>query len=280
MAARRNVITAGMLGNNTLLFAAALSLATIVVGCGDNTHPAKTHAPSKTVSSATPYSSNYLNSVLTNGMAKQMILVKFGPPMDGKEVAPGIICLDYFSGATPEEITNDDSLVGFQILLQSNSLIRWSPVLTSTTRAPMQQKNAVPAAANARISSSNEGIGFYVVTEQSINGGKYIDTARFPQLGYIHSVPDMEIRKIKSVDKQSLGAGTGKNQLLISLRSEDAKALSQFSRTNIGNRILITVGGVPIMAPRIESPIDTPSFLITAISPQEADAVFLALKQK
>src|SRR5450432_4082242 len=127
--------------------------------------------------------------------------------------------------------------------------------------AGCQQKAVVP-------------LSFYIVSDEKVDDGQFIDTPAFPKLGYIHAAPDLVISKIESVapntfkgqaimidtnGKRTVEPMQEKSALDILMQPDDAKKFSTFTEQVVGKRILIMLGNAPLIAPRIMAPIETPS---------------------
>jgi hypothetical protein len=111
------------------------------------------------------------------------------------------------------------------------------------------------------------------VSEEKIDGGRFIDTLDFPKLGYIAAKPDLIITQLVAVSESvahSSMAKVDKNGKLIGLTplpdipaldvtilAEDAQKLTALTEQNIGKKVLLMLGDVPLMAPSINSPISS-----------------------
>lgn len=116
-------------------------------------------------------------------------------------------------------------------------------------------------------------IKFFVVKDNPIVDGRYIDTTQFPKTGYIESAPDLTISKVKEVITREKTftskekATTRFYNFGITLTSDDSVRFGLFTKTNISKRILIMVSDDIISAPRIVGSIDTGSFGIDCSDP-------------
>lgn len=117
-------------------------------------------------------------------------------------------------------------------------------------------------------SAAGVPLNFYIVSGDKIDSGQFIDTTNFPKLGYIHATPDLAITELQSVEtnvSQSVISGKKIDQLavVIFMQQNDAKKFSTLTENAIGKKVLITLGDKPLIAPRIEMPINTPSLQIS-----------------
>ena len=126
----------------------------------------------------------------------------------------------------------------------------------------------VPEACCANPSDTNvPALKFFVVSETAIADGRFIDTVNFPKLGYI-SQPALVVTNLQSVENDtahSISYFEGKRSdkfspaLLITMHPVDATRFSEVAGQHIGSRILLMLGDMPLIAPRVRSPIASPS---------------------
>jgi hypothetical protein len=121
-------------------------------------------------------------------------------------------------------------------------------------------------------------LSFYVVTDEKVDGGRFIDTPDFPKLGYIATKPDLVITQLVAVSETVSSAGminSGKGgkqietplpdvpTLNIQILPEDAQKFETLTKDSIGKRVLLMLGDVPLIAPRVNEPISKQSFTLT-----------------
>ena len=121
-------------------------------------------------------------------------------------------------------------------------------------------------------------LSFYVVSEEKVDGGRFIDTSDFPKLGYITPKPDLVIKQLVAVSEtisHSSMVKIGKDGKLIEtplpgvpaidvqILPADAQKFEALTKRNIGKRVLLMVDDMPLIAPVVQSPISTLSFQIT-----------------
>lgn len=121
--------------------------------------------------------------------------------------------------------------------------------------------------------SSLPTVAFYVVSEEQIEGGRFIDTKEFPKLGYIRRTPDLALTALEAVtvandvlgkfvrEQQNrngglAGLGSDWRTLYIKLLPEDARKFEVLTKNNLGKRILLMLGEQPLTAPLVGAPIN------------------------
>ena len=119
---------------------------------------------------------------------------------------------------------------------------------------------------------------FHVVSEDEIDGGQFIDTPDFPQLGYIANAPDLVVTRLEAVvpdvsrqqdimvdkaGKETVMPMQTRPAITIRMRAEDAKKFSTLTEQAIGKRVLLMLGDTPLIAPMVQGPISTPSLILT-----------------
>ena len=124
-------------------------------------------------------------------------------------------------------------------------------------------------------SAASPALQFYIVSEEKIDGGQFIDTPDLPKLGYISSVPVLTITNLESVDlgspkpqimldeNRKVVSSNSVSSLNISLNSDDAKKFSAITEQAIGKQLLMMLDNSPLIAPRINGPISTKQIQLT-----------------
>jgi len=108
--------------------------------------------------------------------------------------------------------------------------------------------------------TKNIGLSFYVVSEEKIDGGRFIDTLDFPKLGYIAARPDLIITQLASVSDSSSPANPS---VSITIMPGDSQKFEALTKSCIGKQVLLMLDDTPLLAPRILAPVSTQSFLLT-----------------
>ena len=106
--------------------------------------------------------------------------------------------------------------------------------------------------------SAAKPLSYYVVSEVSINGGRFIDTPDFPKLGYVRPVPDLVIGSLKAagiyklhtvadVEGSSQHTESWGQAISITLFAADAERVAELKRQNIGKNDLVwMLGDTPL----------------------------------
>ncbi len=120
---------------------------------------------------------------------------------------------------------------------------------------------------------AQHSLSLYIVSKEKIEGWKFIDSPKFPKLGYISPAPDLVISKLKNVETftaRSILTTTDTDGQVkttrretpafkITLLEEDAPGFTAFSRRAWKQRVLIMLGDHPLIAPRMFSVLTEPT---------------------
>ena len=127
---------------------------------------------------------------------------------------------------------------------------------------------------------------FYVVSEEPITGGRYVDTPECPRVGYITNAPSLVITRLQSVSTNASHVVHGdsapeqiKTDVLIQMFQPDAKRFADLTRQNIGRRLLISLGDRPLMAPVVQAPIESGNIQISLGEGKDAREIAAILKR-
>jgi preprotein translocase subunit SecD len=105
-----------------------------------------------------------------------------------------------------------------------------------------------------------------VVSAAPIKGGRFIDTAEFPKLGYISNAPSYVLTRLQEVwtnDVTSVshyqGTVTTNIYPAVSLKMlpSEAEGFAEFTRQNTNRRVVAALRGTLLVAPMIRAPIET-----------------------
>jgi hypothetical protein len=129
----------------------------------------------------------------------------------------------------------------------------------------------------ARADTPDALLTFYTVSEQRIDGGRFIDTATIPKAGYIAAKPDLTVGTLRDVYPQesagfSVMTDTNGNHtvvtstpvpaLTIVLSLRDAKRFAALTERAVGKRLLVMLGDKQLTAPVVRSPIEAGTMMI------------------
>jgi hypothetical protein len=118
--------------------------------------------------------------------------------------------------------------------------------------------------------SASGPLSFYVVSEEKLEGGRFIDMADFPKLGYIAAKPDLVVMNLEAVhpdvtprrdvfvDENGKKTPVPVNErasLIIRMLPDDAKQFTMLTEKAVGKKVLIMLGDTPLTAPMIPRPI-------------------------
>jgi hypothetical protein len=95
------------------------------------------------------------------------------------------------------------------------------------------------------------------VSDASIAGGRYVDTAETPRLGYIGAKPDLVLEHLESVSFETSKFFTPPQPIVnITMRKESITSFASLTGRASGNRVLIMFGDVALTAPRVAERIE------------------------
>ena len=107
-------------------------------------------------------------------------------------------------------------------------------------------------------------LSFYVVSDQKIEGGRFIDTPDFPKLGYIAATPDLVVKRLESVTLDaSPPFSETRPAVSIAMCPEDAPSFTALTERAIEKKLLLMQGGTPLIAPRVKARIATARLMLT-----------------
>src|SRR5579859_3912258 len=128
-----------------------------------------------------------------------------------------------------------------------------------------------------RAATTNAPLIFYVISEEKVAGGRFIDTAAIPKAGYIAAKSDLTLSSLRDVYPQesslfsvmtdtngnhSVVSNTPAPALAVVLSPEDAKRFAALTERAVGKRLLVMLGDKPLTAPIVRTPIDGGTMVI------------------
>ena len=135
---------------------------------------------------------------------------------------------------------------------------------------------------------STNALRFYVVSDEPIAGGRYVDTVPLPKLGYISNEPSLLITGLQSVSTntgRTITHYNGKREetvqpgVTVQFLAADSRHFAEFTRQNIGHRILLMLGDRPLIAPIVQTPIEGGNVTITLHVQKDAEDLLKELKK-
>jgi hypothetical protein len=144
------------------------------------------------------------------------------------------------------------------------------------------------------VDTESATLAFYIVSDDKIDGGRFIDTLDFPKIGYIAAQPDLVVTQLVAVSESSVRFQSGEvgkdgkekdtpwrdaPALLVLILPADAQKFESLTERNVGKRVLMMLGKTPLIAPWINMPITTQSFEIRLGDDGNKKAIEDALKR-
>ena len=163
----------------------------------------------------------------------------------------------------PEAVSSDGSntFSGFQIVYKDDRLVKWDPIIGRS-----EKYVEWPSHGNSvftKLPSNTNVLSLSLVSATNLINSTYIETPDLPHLGFVSIVPDLSISNIKSVDIKE-------DKMLIRLAESDGKVLGEITSKNLGERLLISMNRVPILAPPITMPITTGQIQISRLTSNQS----------
>jgi preprotein translocase subunit SecD len=127
---------------------------------------------------------------------------------------------------------------------------------------------------------------FYVVSDEPIAGGRYVNTPECPNVGYVTNTPNLVITRLQSVSTNASHVvhhdkipDEIKTDVVIQMFEADAKRFADLTRQNIGRRILMSLGDRPLMAPVVQAPIESGGIQISVNEGKDIENIAAVLKR-
>ena len=106
-------------------------------------------------------------------------------------------------------------------------------------------------------------LSFYLVSDEKIDGGRFIDAPDFPKLGYIAASPDLVITRLETVSLEtSIPYSRERPAISIVMHSEDAQQFTALTERAAGKTLLVMLGDTPLTAPKVMERIPTASMML------------------
>jgi hypothetical protein len=122
-----------------------------------------------------------------------------------------------------------------------------------------------------------------IVSTDPIGGGKFVNTARFPKLGFVRATPDLVVTEIEKAEVQEQAAdsqgGRTNWSFEVDLRGSDARLLGELTATNVPCRVLIQVDDKILAAPLVTTPIANGRVAFECSDPEAAREFETALSR-
>jgi hypothetical protein len=111
---------------------------------------------------------------------------------------------------------------------------------------------------------TNSTLAFYVVSQEKIDGGRFIDTLDIPRHGYIAAKPDLAVTNLQEVfndksrnivmepDKDGktnwIASSDLPQYLVVKLRPDDVKQFMALTKRSVGRQLVVMLGGKTLTA--------------------------------
>jgi hypothetical protein len=205
-----------------------------------------------------------LQQILVPGMVTNDIVIKLGKPHHIELIGEGKMMWRY--SLTPFSADSEMSgsyVIGVIAGITNGHLAKWGCDYSDIQKESKVESFSKDDSVLVDGHNSKNVIELYIVVEGQIAGGKYVDTQKFPKLGYISHMPSLKITKVKELTINEHDKNNTKYwKFGITLNPDDATTFEHLTKTAISKRVLIMVAGEPISAPKIVAPIDVGSFTI------------------
>jgi len=150
-------------------------------------------------------------------------------------------------------------------------------MIRSTWRAHLVPFAVLVLACSLQATDEKPTLAFYIVSNEKIEGGRFIDTKEFPKLGYIPAKPGLGIAKLSKVTLTKRPRDSP--IILITLKQEQVNQLADFTDRNVDRQILLMLGNEPLIAPRILEKIRTPALQISVSDEKKQKQILQKLRQ-
>ena len=123
-------------------------------------------------------------------------------------------------------------------------------------------------------------LSFYIVNNEQVPGGRFIDTADFPKLGYIATAPDLVIRSLSAATLETTDPySSNYPAIIILMRPDDAQQFAALTKRATGRKVLLMLGDTALTAPRVMEPVTNGSVALSFGGPMNSKKVADDLKR-
>ena len=204
-------------------------------------------------------------------MTKAEIIGRFGSPDYVMGPQDGFLRWDFYFTLEEKSGPRRFAVSGLTVVWRDEKMIRWAPSYgTIGGKAPAEFMAPIqPLRDPATGPNANRSISFWPVSSQPIEGGRYIDTADLPKLGWIGGQPALQVSKLKSIEAghETVNYG-GKGpreeyRFDLELIPDDAQVFHKLTEQMTGRKLLFMADEQVLMAPKVIVPIVTGRFSVT-----------------
>ena len=208
-----------------------------------------------------------LQRLLVPAMGTNEIVASLGEPRWIENLGEGQQVWHHSLPAFPaDDEMRGTYIAGVAITITNGHLASWGCVYVGDSSDRRVRKEEVLPTGNGQTDSP--ALKIFVVSSDPIADGRFIDTERFPKLGFISPSPSLRIRTVKEVTLEERTPSVSENSnrttwsFGIFLTVEDGARLKSMTATNISKKILVVIGDEAVSAPTVMAPLETGSFAI------------------
>jgi len=164
-----------------------------------------------------------------------------------------------------DDVMQGSLIAGVSFAITNGRVASWGFIYMGSANESVCQKGRVIADNDG--GGDSETLQFFLVCDDPISDGRFIDTERFPKLGFIARTPALAIHRLKEVTLEervqfSQGQSRTNWSFNIFFVEEDGAKLKALTATNVSKKLLIMIGNKPVSAPTIRAPLENNSVMI------------------
>jgi hypothetical protein len=214
----------------------------------------------------------YLQPFFRVGESVTNVIADFGEPSDQYRTGSGELSMD-FDFADDNSQAHAAGVGGFTAFFRDNKLLHWEPIYRSAASDFTNQKIIEN---NFMFNSDHTVIAFDLVSEVQRPQMTYVNTTRFPSLGYIPEVPDVAVRSghYTTYDEPASSLRT----IRITLSQADADSLNAITSKNIGKKLAVLANSQVVMVANLHFPLSGGDLIVRL--PDPAYSTLLSALQK
>lgn len=244
--------------------------ASLLVGCDDRGNTLPDSRKSASNQGEIHHSINSipdLQRLLIPSMGTNDIIATLGKPIRMEDLPRGETMWRYQLPPFPADgQMRGTYVVGLIIGITNGHLANWGCDYVGGDQ--YGQRREVPSNRNGKTEAETlPSLRIYVISTDPIAEGRFIDTERFPKLGFIPPTPNLTISKLKKATVEEHTVSGAEDQRTawsfdIALTQDDAARLKSLTEANVLKNVLIMVGEEPVSAPKIMTPLENGTFVI------------------
>jgi hypothetical protein len=221
--------------------------------------------------------------IAREGSPKSAILKAFGNPFKEDAIDNSNSCAIYSYPPDMQKGTWENRFSGFTVFYQNDVVTRCLPSYDSLYAPQIASRKTTTnqsTEGNNTNAAKYNSISFYIVSGSGLEHGLYLDTPELPKVGYVPAMPTFSVSHLKSVKEISLTVNQNptkdkRSSLELDFEDEDAKAFKALTENNLGAKVLIEVGHVPVSVVRIVEPVNSGTLMVANLD----EAAFGTLMQ-